>query len=138
MELNELAALANANGNYDTALRELKLSLISAQNSGDKAGAAITLNNISQLYDAEGDYDTALNYLQQSLQIMREINDNAGECAALVNIGHIVWKSDQSEAVAIWLAAYKIAKQINLYPALQVFNKLGRDLGGTGLEFWEG
>ena len=95
------------------------------------------LNNISQIYDAQGDYDTALSYLNQSLQIMQTIGDEPGECATLVNIGHAVWRNDQRQAVAIWLEAYKIAKHINLYPALQIFNNLGKSLGGTGLEFWE-
>lgn len=135
MDLNELPAMAN--GDYDSALRELEHSLKTAQDSGDKAAEAITLNNISQIYDAQGDYDTALSYLEHSLQIMQDINDKAGECVTLVNIGHIVWKNDQPQAVAIWLSGYKIAKEINLYPALQVFNQLAKNLGGTGLEFWE-
>lgn len=137
MELNELAAVANAHGDYDGALHELAYSLKTAQDSGDQAAEAITLNNISQIYDAQGDYDTALSYLDRSLQIMCDIDDKAGECAALINIGHIVWKNAPSQAVAIWLSGYKIAKEINLYPALQVFNQLAKNLGGTGLEFWE-
>ena len=76
-------------GDYDTALKYLKLSLAITQEIGDKFGEGTTLNNISTIYHANGDYDTALKYLKQSLAIRQEIGDKSGEGTTLNNISQI-------------------------------------------------
>jgi tetratricopeptide (TPR) repeat protein len=136
--LNNLATIVHAQGDYDTALRYLEQSLQIRQTIGDIQGEGATLNNISQIYDAQGDYGTALRYLEQSLQIRQAIGDRAGECTTLFNMGHIHWQNDeQQQALAIWLKAYRIAKQIGLAETLQALGRLATSLGGEGLNLWE-
>ena len=125
-------------GDYDTALGYLTNSLKIQQDIGDKQGEGVTLNNISQIYQAKGDYDTALRYLTDSLKIMQDIGDSAGLCTTLFNMGHIHLQNDQQEqAIATWLQAYSIAKQIGLAQDLAALEDLAKQLGGEGLAYWE-
>jgi tetratricopeptide (TPR) repeat protein len=136
--LNNISAIAHAKGDYDTALRYLTDSLKIRQDIGDKQGEGATLNNISAIAHAKGDYDTALRYLTDSLKIKQDIGDSAGLCTTLFNMGNIHWQANQQEqAMATWLQAYSIAKQIGLALALAALESMGKQLGGEGLAYWE-
>ncbi len=137
--LNNISQIYDARGDYDTALDYLKRSLAIQQEIGDKSGEGTTLNNISQIFKARGDYDTALDYLKRSLAIQQEIGDIAGLCATLFNMGHIHMQNDETaDAMQKWVAAYKIAKKIDLAQALAALKSLADQLGMSGgLDGWE-
>lgn len=120
------------------AQSHLEQSLAIRRTIGDRAGEGTALNNLSQIYQAQGDYATALDYLQQALAIQRALGDRAGLCATLFNIGHIYLTNKESQqALVSWVAAYRIAKEIGLAEALRNLDNLAKQLGGTGLEYWE-
>ncbi|MGB2747794.1 MAG: tetratricopeptide repeat protein, partial [Thiofilum sp.] len=105
----------------------------------DKSGEGATLNNISQIFRARGDYDTALRYLQQSLAIRQEIGDKYGLCATLINMGHIQAQNQEiQQAVATWVAAYAVSKEIGHAQALAALESLAPQIGlAGGLAGWE-
>lgn len=136
--LNNLSQIYKARGDYDTALRYLEESLAIRRAIGDRAGEGTTLNNLSLIYQARGNYDTALRYLEESLIIQRAIGDRAGLCPTLFNTGHIYWqKNEHQQAVACWIEAYQIAKEVGLAEALTNLERLAKKMGGDGLEYWE-
>jgi tetratricopeptide (TPR) repeat protein len=119
-------------------LRYLQESLAITRAVGDRAGEGTTLNNIAAIYQDQGDYGTALRYLQESLAIMRAIGNRAGLCTTLFNIGHIhLAKQEREQAIASFVAAYRIAKQIGYAQVLSTLDNLAKQMGGTGLEYWE-
>jgi tetratricopeptide (TPR) repeat protein len=126
-------------GDYATALTYLERSLTIQQEIGDRQGEGTTLNNISALHHARGDYATALTYLERSLTIQQEIGDVAGMCATLFNMGHIYLQNEQvAEAVGAWVAAYRLARPIQLAQVLQALEQLAPQLGlAGGLQGWE-
>ena len=126
-------------GSFTPALTYLQHSLKIRQEIGDKAGEGTTLNNISQIFKARGDYDTALTYLQHSLKIQKEIGDVAGLCATLFNMGHIHRQNQETQAaIAAWVAAYRLAKRMNLAQVLTALIGLAEGLGlPGGLAAWE-
>ncbi|MFO1423679.1 MAG: tetratricopeptide repeat protein [Candidatus Competibacteraceae bacterium] len=133
-----LGFLYKSLGRQSEALDCYQKSLKLAKALGDRAGEGVTLNNLSQIYQARGDYDTALRYLEESLAIRRAIGDRAGLCPTLFNMGHIYWqKSEYQKALSCWIEAYQIAKEIDLAEALTNLEKLAKQLGGDGLEYWE-
>lgn len=109
------------------------------QEIGNKSGEGATLNNISQIFKARGDYATALTYLEQSLAIQQEIGDKPGLCVTLFNIGHIHWQNEQPDkAKRLWVAAYRIAKQIGAAQALEALENLAGGIGlSGGLSGWD-
>ena len=136
--LNNLSQIYDARGDDDTALRYLQESLVIQRAIGDRAGEGATLNNLSQIYKARGDDDTALRYLEESLAIQRAIGDRAGLCPTLFNMGHVYLQKDEhQQALACWVAVYRIAKEIGLPEALMNLENLAKQLGGSGLEDWE-
>jgi tetratricopeptide (TPR) repeat protein len=136
--LNNISQIFQARGDYETALDYLKQSLAIAKEIGDRRNEGGLLNNISLIFKARGDYETALDYLKQSLLIRREIGDVTGMCATLFNIGSTHWtKEEHQEAVAMWVQTYVIAKQIDLAEVLNNLDKLAKQLGGSGLAYWE-
>ena len=136
--LNNLSRIYHARGDDDTALRYLEESLAIRRAIGDRVGEGVTLNNLSQIYQARGDYDTALRYLEESLVISRVTGDRAALCTQLFNMGLIYWqKNGRQQAVACWLEAYQIAKEVGLAEALTNLERLAKKMGGDGLEYWE-
>ena len=111
--LNNISAIYNARGDYETALTILKQSLAIQQEIGDKSGEGTALNNISQIYDSRGDYETALKYLKQSLAIIQEIGDKSGEGRALNNISQIyVSRGDYETALTYLKQSLAIEQEI--------------------------
>lgn len=53
-------------------------------------------------------------------------------------MGHIYRrKNERQQALAYWIEAYQIAKEIDLAEALTNLERLAKAMGGDGLEFWE-
>ncbi|MDG4595811.1 MAG: tetratricopeptide repeat protein [Candidatus Contendobacter sp.] len=136
--LNNLSQVYKARGDLDTALRYLEESLTLQRAIGNRLGEGTTLNNLSQIYKARRDYDTALRYLEESLTIQRAIGDRVGLCVTLFNMGHIyLQKCEHQQALACFVPAYQIAKAIGYAEALMNLENLAKQLGGSGLEYWE-
>lgn len=136
--LSELGSLYFSIAEYSKALPCLNQSLTIWREIGDRAGEGTTLNNISQIYDARGDYETALKYLEESLTIRRETGDLAGMCPTLFNIGHIHFqRRSPDKAEQAWVSAYQIASKVGLAKALNHLDSLAKQLGHSGLEYWE-
>jgi len=127
--LNNIAGIYYARGDYERALKYYQQSLAISREIGDRRGEGTTLNNIGQIYKALGDYETALDYLQQSLAIRREIGDRSGMAYTLFNMGHIhAQKGDLGQALAAWVAVYRLASQMHLAEVLQALQGLGAQL----------
>ncbi|UOG91094.1 MAG: tetratricopeptide repeat protein [Candidatus Thiothrix sulfatifontis] len=137
--LNNISQIFNTRGDYDTALDLLNKSLAIQQEIGDKSGESTTFNNIAQILKARGDYDTALDFLNKSLAIQQETGNVTGLCTTLFNIGHIHLQNGKAaEAVQAWVAAYGLAKKMNLAQELEALENLAGNLGlKGGLQGWE-
>jgi tetratricopeptide (TPR) repeat protein len=136
--LNNISRIYQAKGDYDTALKYLMQSLKISQDVGNKAVESIVLNNISQIYSVKGVYNMAFQYLNQALKITQDIGDKRAECTVLFNVAHFYHQNgDRHQAQLTWIKAYKIAKQIGLAEGLKNLEQLAKQLGGTGLDFWE-
>jgi tetratricopeptide (TPR) repeat protein len=138
LNINTLGKQALASKNYPVALQYFQQSLLIRQEIGDLGGEAAMLNNISQVYSEQGEDETALLYLQQSFEVFEKAGDAPGTSAALINMGHIYWAHGvQQEAMLCWSSAYQRAKSVEHEQALAILESLAKNLGGTGLEFWE-
>jgi tetratricopeptide (TPR) repeat protein len=138
LRINMLGKQAIVAKNYEIALQFFQQSLVIRQEIGDFGGEAAMLNNISQVYSERGDDETALLYLQQSFEVFEKAGDVPGTCAALINMGHIYWTHGvQKDAMLCWSSAYQRAKSMEHTQALAILETLAKNLGGTGLEFWE-
>ena len=72
------------------------------------------------------------------MAIYRVIGDRGGLCVVLFNMGSTYFqKNEHQQAVAYWVAAYRIAKEIGLSEALMSLENLAKQLDGNGLEDWE-
>jgi tetratricopeptide (TPR) repeat protein len=137
---HNLSQIYNAKDYNCTTLDYLDLEqlLKSQHNIGDKQGEVKALNDLAAIAYARDDKDTALRYFEQSLKTQQDIGDKQGECSTLCNIGHIYHiNGDQQRAQTIWLKSYKIAKQTGFAKGLRTLEKLAKELGGIGLDFWE-
>jgi tetratricopeptide (TPR) repeat protein len=82
--------------------------------------------------------DATLDYLQQALAICRAIGDRMGLCRGLFNMGDIHLNNrEPQQALASWVEAYRIAREIGWAEALQNLDNLAKQVGGPGLELWE-
>ena len=78
------------------------------------------VNKFTIIFHTAAQWNALEPLLQLSLVIYQEIGDKSGLCATLFNIGHIHWQNDQSDkALRLWVAAYRIAKQIGAAQALE-------------------
>lgn len=138
LRINALGKQALVVANYETALQYFQQSLVIRQEIGDLGGEAAMLNNISQVYSGKNDDESALLYLQQSFEVFEKAGDVPGTCAALINMGHVYWTHGvQNDAMICWRSAYQRAKSVEHEQALAILEGLAKNLGGTGLEFWE-
>ena len=138
LKINILGKQALAVEDYEVALQYFQQSLVIRQEIGDLGGEAAMLNNISQVYSGKNDDETALLYLQQSFEVFEKAHDVPGICAALINMGHLYWAHGvQQDAMLCWSSAYAQAKSVEHTKALTILESLAKNLGGTGLEFWE-
>ncbi|MGB2682852.1 MAG: tetratricopeptide repeat protein, partial [Candidatus Competibacter sp.] len=136
--LNNLSRIYRARGDHEKALRYLRDSLTIYRAIGDQAGEGTVLNNLAQIYRARGDREAERRYLEKALAIYRVIGDRGGLCVVLFNMGSTYFqKNEHQQAVAYWVAAYRIAKEIGLSEALMSLENLAKQLDGNGLEDWE-
>jgi GTPase SAR1 family protein len=126
----------NRRGLYQTILNDWLPQVIHAEDDQTRAEA---LGQYGKQCHHIGDYETALSYLKQSLAIQQEIGDNAGLCATLFNMGHIYLQNEEmQQALAAWVAVYRMAKSMQLSQALNALQSLAEqiELPG-GMAGWE-
>ena len=87
--LNAAGALANAQGDYDSARRRFEKSLAIRRELNDKAGIATTLSNLAVVALDQGDTATARVLQDESLALRRELGDPWPVAATLGNLGAI-------------------------------------------------
>lgn len=135
--LNGIATPLQRAGLYHTLINDYLAPSLQLSHSPEIL--AKTQNQIGIQYHAIGDYDTALRYLQQALAIQQDIGDKYGLCATLINMGHIQAQNEElQQAVAKWVAAYAVSKEIGHAQALAALESLAPQLGlEGGLEGWE-
>ncbi len=136
--LNNIGWMYQAQGDSARALRYYEESLAIFRALGKRAEEGAVLSNIGEIYQVQGDSARALRYWEESLAISRAIGDQAGSCVTLFRMGctHLM-KQEPDQAIAAFVAVYRIARDIGLAGALQNLDNLAKQLGGTGLETWE-
>ena len=138
LAFNRSGKICGAVGEYADAMKYLEEALAICRAIGNRAGEGATLKNIAVIYDAQSDYARALRYLEESLTICRVLGDQAGLCGTLFNMGCIHFmKQELDQAIAAFVAAYRIARDIGYAQVLSALDKLAKEMGGTGLEYWE-
>ena len=136
--LNNTAQISAKRQHYDEAQEYLQQSLAIRREIGDRPGEATVLNNLASVSLSRGNYNHAMDLLQQALVIQREIGDRPGMCPTLFNIGRVHMQKQQvSDVNTAWVQSYRIAREIGLAPALDALDKLAKQLGETGLDYWE-
>ena len=136
--LHGISKIYEAHGDNSTALEYLRRSLVICQDIGDRLREGAIFGDIGVIYLRRGEYATALKYLKESLAICRAIGDRAGLCPTLFSMGHIfLGKNEHQQALACFVEAYQIAKAIGYAEALMNLENLAKQLGGSGLEYWE-
>lgn len=86
---NNLGVIHKKLGNYERALRYLKISEDLCQQIGDTECQAQSLNNLALAYSDLGFQKEALQASRRSLDIRKRIRDNYGEALSLHGLGYV-------------------------------------------------
>ncbi|MEO8285180.1 MAG: tetratricopeptide repeat protein [Chloroflexota bacterium] len=87
--LLRIGGLAWAQGDYDTAYRDLQASLELYRSLGDKMGIARSLLNLGNVDYYRADRASARGFYEESLGLYREAEDKHGIATALLNLGNV-------------------------------------------------
>lgn len=87
--LNQLAATAHLEGDYQQEAALLERSVALAQSHGDDWLAAYSLNDLGMAVFSPGDASEAQRLCQQSLLLFRGLGDRRGAAFALANLGSL-------------------------------------------------
>lgn len=111
--LNNIGAIYDDLGQYQTALEYFEQALAIRQKLGDLYGEGDTLNNIGETYRNQGQYQLALDYYQQALAIALQLGDGSSEGTLLNNIGAVYDNQSRYEtALDHYEQALAIARQV--------------------------
>jgi tetratricopeptide (TPR) repeat protein len=91
-------------------------------------GEGTVLNNLSQIYRCAWGYETARRYCLEGITGHPPGHRRPGGdyVRTLFNMGHIYFqKNEHQQALAYWVAAYRIAKEIGYAEALMKLGKSG-------------
>jgi tetratricopeptide (TPR) repeat protein len=116
--LNYAAALANSQGDHQTAFARLREALEIARELGDRKGVINPLNALAATSRFLGDYASALEWSERTLEACREAGDTEAIAAALSNLADVVLR----------LGRYDDAEQL-LHQSLALFAELGDENG---------
>ncbi|MBP7808881.1 MAG: tetratricopeptide repeat protein [Bacteroidia bacterium] len=112
--LNNIAYLAEQQGDNKKALEYNLKSLKINEEIDSKSGIANSLNNIGAVYDNQGDIIKALEYYQKSIEIRKELNDQRSLAYAFNNIGTVYDNlGDAPKALSHYLKSLNISEKIN-------------------------
>jgi DNA-binding winged helix-turn-helix (wHTH) protein/tetratricopeptide (TPR) repeat protein len=110
--LNDLAIIADSEGDYATAKRIYEESGAISEQIGNRSGIANSLNNLSQLLTEQGELSGSLAYCRKSLAIYREIGDAQNSGASLSNCaGALQGLADLPSAKKMFMDSLKIAQE---------------------------
>lgn len=90
--LNNLAMIADVNGNYQEALRLYHQSLEIRLKDTIYSDIAASYNNIGLVYYFMGNYDKAISYMQLSCEHEVKAGNLPGEAATIINIANIFYE----------------------------------------------
>ncbi|GAB4437094.1 MAG: CHAT domain-containing protein [Cyanobacteria bacterium J069] len=109
--LGNLAAIQEAIGRPQAALRLFRQSLAAAEAVGDRRGISFALTNLGYLHTRLGQYDEAIARLEAALPLAQQMGDREGEYDVLNQLG-IVRRSQgrYDEAIAHFQASLAIAQ----------------------------
>jgi predicted ATPase len=116
--LNYAAALANSQGDCQTAIARQREALEIARELGDRKGAIGPLNALAATSRFLGDYASALEWSERTLEACREVGDTEAIAAALSNLADVVLRLGRQED----------AEQL-LHQSLALFAQLGDENG---------
>lgn len=106
-------ALADLQGDYDSARALFLESLPLWEALEDKRGIAIALNSLGTVAWHQGDYDSARTFYESSLAMKREEGDLRGIANALNNLGLVAWNQrDYDSARAFYEESLAIRKEL--------------------------
>jgi tetratricopeptide (TPR) repeat protein len=91
-------SLLHSTGDYEQALSSHKEALVIMQQTGDQAGAGLTLNNMAMTYKGLSDYEKALENLKRAMSIQQRIQDEQGLGLTLSNMAQIFQAQSDYEA----------------------------------------
>ncbi len=112
--LNNIAYLAEQQGDYKKALEYNLKSLKINEEIDSKSGTASSLNNIGAIYDNQGDISKALEYYQKSLEILKNLDNKKSLAYAFNNLGTVYDNlGDIPKALDYYLKSLKISEKIN-------------------------
>ncbi|MFQ3617017.1 MAG: CHAT domain-containing protein [Cyanobacteriota bacterium] len=109
--LGNLAAIQEATGRPQAALRLFRQSLAVAEEIGDRRGISFALSNLGFLHTRLGQYDEAIARLQAALPLAQQMGDREGEYDVLNQLG-IVHRAQgrYDEAIAAFQQSLAIAQ----------------------------
>jgi serine phosphatase RsbU (regulator of sigma subunit) len=132
--LNNIAYIAQKEGNVSKALDLFYEALATLTELGDTEGIAQVLNSIGYIHKSQGDFDQALIHYNKSLVLREEIEDQAGIAMCLNNIGVVHQAREEwDEMLALYNRSFKIYQTtenlhgigISLNNMADAFDKLG-------------
>lgn len=96
--LGNLALMAQARGEYQTALDDLMEVKAIFEKQRDQKAVARALVNLGNLFHAMGDYEKSMSYSKRGLALAKQLGLPKGEAAALGNIGFAYMSMGDAEA----------------------------------------
>jgi serine phosphatase RsbU (regulator of sigma subunit) len=132
--LNNIAYIAQKDGNVSKALDLFYEALVTLTELGDTEGIAQVLNSIGYIHKSQGNFDQALIHYNKSLVLREEIEDQAGIAMCLNNIGVLHQAREEwDEMLALYKRSFKIYQTtedlhgigISLNNMADAFDKLG-------------
>jgi predicted ATPase/class 3 adenylate cyclase len=100
--LNQLADVAEAEGDLDRAEKLWTKSVAMARRSGDRYELGVAISNLGSLMLTRGDYERASPLTSEGLAIFEEIGNRHGAAVALENLGcAAVWEGRYRDAVPL-------------------------------------
>jgi adenylate cyclase len=108
-----LGKIAEDQGSYSEALKNLQQSLNICQEIGNKKGISQSNLNIANIYEAQGNYPQALAFDLKALKIIEDIGYKSGEGRAELSIGSIyTYQNNFDEALEHYMRGLKIFQEL--------------------------
>ncbi|MFC9897985.1 tetratricopeptide repeat protein [Nocardia sp. NPDC127579] len=95
-----LSGLLRLDGPWPQAIALHRRAAVTAQQAGDRRGAADALNDLGMVRYATGDYPGTADLVRQALAIYQEIGDRDGQARALSSLGRLGYATGEYEATA--------------------------------------
>ena len=111
---NDLGILADAQGDYQSAVSCYQESLEMCRSVGDEAKTAQALNNLGNTFSSLGDWEGARDYYEQSLAIYRAHGDEGRTAILMMNIGIVAnHQQDYDRARSLYEESLAIFRKRN-------------------------